>query len=115
MFEELDAPEGPTGVALISEILDGLPSSLARMCRSEFSPNPTVSDLTRELQILVPRWRKDFGHLDLWRTGPHYPDHDRPRFDFVLVIGTAPSVSCLLDLAKLYLAPLLILRLSTAP
>lgn len=81
LFEELDARDRPTGVALISEILDGLPSSLARMCRSEFSPNPTVSDLTRELQILVPRWRKHFGHLDLWRAGPHYPDHDRPRFD----------------------------------
>ena len=45
-------------MALISEILDGLPSSLARMCRMEFSANPTVSDLTRELQILVPRWRQ---------------------------------------------------------
>lgn len=55
LFEELKARDRPTGTALMSEILDGLPVSLARMCRSEFSPNPTVSDLTRELQVLVPR------------------------------------------------------------
>lgn len=71
LFEELDSRDRPTGVALISEILDGLPPSLARMCRSEFSPNPTVSDLTRELQILVPRWRKDLGPFD----------HDRSRLE----------------------------------
>lgn len=59
LFEELDPRDRPTGVSLISEILDGLPSSLARMCRPEFSLNPTVSDLTRELQVLVPRWRRD--------------------------------------------------------
>lgn len=67
LFEELEPRDRPTGTALISEILDGLPSSLARMCRSEFSPNPTVSDLTRELQVLVPRWRRDVQM------------HDRPR------------------------------------
>ena len=58
LFEELEPRDRPTGTALISEILDGLPSSLARMCRTEFSANPTVSDLTRELQVLVPRWRQ---------------------------------------------------------
>lgn len=67
LFEELELRDRPTGTALISEILDGLPSSLARMCRTEFSPNPTVSDLTRELQVLVPRWRRDVLL------------HDRPR------------------------------------
>lgn len=59
LFEELEPRDRPSGVALIAEILDGLPSSLARMSRTEFSPNPTVADLTRELQILVPRWRRD--------------------------------------------------------
>ena len=49
LFEELDLLDRPTGVALISDILDGLPSTLARMCRTEFSVNPMVSDLTREL------------------------------------------------------------------
>ena len=69
LFEELDPRDRPTGVSLISEILDGLPSSLARMCRTEFSPNPTVSDLTRELQVLVPRWRHD----------NDFRERDRPR------------------------------------
>ena len=79
LFEELDTRDRPTGVALISEILDGLPPSLARMCRSEFSPNPTVSDLTRELQILVPRWRKDLGHTeDRPRSDTRHRDRDRP-------------------------------------
>ena len=67
LFEELDLHDRPVGVALISEILDGLPSSLARMCCSEFSPNPTVSDLTRELQVLVPRWRKDARNFEVSR------------------------------------------------
>ena len=61
LFEELELRDRPVGVALITEILDGLPASLARMCRTEFSPNPTVADLTRKLQVLVPRWRKDTG------------------------------------------------------
>ena len=29
------------------------------MSRTEFNPNPSVSELTRELQVLVPRWRRD--------------------------------------------------------
>ena len=60
LFEELQLRDRPTGVALISEILDGLPSTLARMCRIEFAVNPTVSDLTRELQVLVPPWKHEF-------------------------------------------------------
>lgn len=60
LFEELGPRDRPYGVALISEILDGLPTSQARMSRIEFGPNPTVSDLTKELQVLVPRWRRDF-------------------------------------------------------
>lgn len=59
LYEELDPRDKLSGVALISEILDGLPAELARMCRTEFSPNPSVSDLTRELQVLVPRWKRD--------------------------------------------------------
>ena len=64
LFEELDIWDRPLGVALISEILDGLPPTLARMCRTEFSVHPTVSDLTRELQVLVPRWHRDFDLRD---------------------------------------------------
>lgn len=64
LFEELDHRDHPTGTALISEILDGLPPSLARMCHTEFAPSPTVSDLTRELQVLVPRWRRDVDERD---------------------------------------------------
>ena len=40
------------------------------MCRTEFSVNPTVSDLTRELQVLVPRWKHEFEHSDRRRTMP---------------------------------------------
>ena len=36
LFEELELRDRPKGVALISEILDGLPPTLARMCRTEF-------------------------------------------------------------------------------
>ena len=34
LFEELELHDRPTGVALISEILDGLTSTLARICRT---------------------------------------------------------------------------------
>ena len=54
LFEELALRDCPTGVALIPDILDGLPSTLAHMCRTEFSVNLTVTDLTKELQVLVP-------------------------------------------------------------
>ena len=67
LFEELDPRDRPTGVALISEILDGLPTELARMCRKEFSDDPTFLDLTKELQVLVPRWKRD---LDSHRRPP---------------------------------------------
>lgn len=80
MFEELEPRDRPSGVALISEILDGLPASLARMSRTEFTANPSVSELTRELQVLVPRWRKDFGKDFVSRqhdSGSH--DRDRHR------------------------------------
>lgn len=75
LFEDLDPRDRPTGVSLISKILDGLPSSLAPMCRTEFSPNPTVSDLTRELEVLVPRWRRDndFRERDRPRRPPQFP------------------------------------------
>lgn len=53
LFEELALCDHPTGVTLIPDILDVLPSTLAHMCRTEFSVNPTVSDLTKELQVLV--------------------------------------------------------------
>ena len=83
LFEELDPRDRPTGVSLISEILDGLPSSLARMCRTEFSPNPTVSDLTRELQVLVPRWRRDndFRERDRPRRTTPFPPRGPPSAD----------------------------------
>lgn len=68
LFEELEPRDRPTGVPLISEILDGLPTSLAHMSRTEFTPNTTVAKLTRELQVLVPRW------------GRHYPPRERDRF-----------------------------------
>ena len=77
IFEELDIRDRPLGVALISEILDGLPPTLARMCRTEFSVNPTVSDLTRELQVLVPRWLRDFDLRDR-RRAPEPRDRRRP-------------------------------------
>lgn len=64
LFEELRLGDRPTGVALISEILEGLPSTLARMCRTEFSVNPTVSNLMRDLQVLVPRWKPEFDYPD---------------------------------------------------
>lgn len=73
LFEELNHRDRPTGVALISEILYGLLTSLARMCRIEFLPNLTVSQLIRELQVLVPRWRRDSHLYDRER------DRDRPR------------------------------------
>lgn len=47
------------------------------MCRTEFNPNPTVSDLTRELQVLVPRWRRDFASREPGRFLER--DRDRPR------------------------------------
>lgn len=90
LFEELEPRDRPSGVALISEILDGLPASLARMSRTEFAPNPTVAELTRELQVLVPRWRRDLAPRErdanshVWRKdfAPRERDvgsHDRDR------------------------------------
>lgn len=80
LFEELEPRDRPSGMALISEMLDGLPASLARMSRTEFMPNPTVSELTRELQVLVPRWRKDFGRefgSGEREPGPHVRERNR--------------------------------------
>lgn len=85
LFEELDLRDRPMGVALISDILDGLHSTLARMCRTEFSINPTISDLTRELQVPVPRWKREFDGSDQpratdWRDRPRDPElRDRRR------------------------------------
>lgn len=59
MFEDCEARDRPSGVSLITAIHDGIPASLARMSRTEFNPIPTVGDLTKELQIILPRWEED--------------------------------------------------------
>ena len=73
LVEDLDPQDRPTGLPLIVEMLDGLPSSFARMCRTEFSPNPTVSDLSRELQVMVPRWHRDNNLYERDRPCPATP------------------------------------------
>ncbi|KAI5804793.1 hypothetical protein DFH27DRAFT_609829 [Peziza echinospora] len=59
MFAELDEIDRPKGQALMSAILKGLPASLSRMSRIEFSPNPGVDDLCKELQIILPKWERE--------------------------------------------------------
>ncbi|KAI5795421.1 hypothetical protein DFH27DRAFT_612658 [Peziza echinospora] len=56
MLSELDVP--PADSTAISLILDGLPPNLASMSRTEFEVAPTIEMLSKELQILVPRWEK---------------------------------------------------------
>lgn len=115
LFEELDPRDRPTGVALISDILDGLPAELAWMCRTEFSPNPTVSDLTKELQVLVPRWKRD---LELPRrplpaSRSRTRVADRPRMTDTVFndglpdrpISDCPSLSVSYDKSKIETRP----------
>ena len=59
LFEDLDPRDRPVGVALILAILDGHPLTWGRISRTEFSHNLTVAELTKELQVLVPRCEKD--------------------------------------------------------
>ncbi|KAI5801757.1 hypothetical protein DFH27DRAFT_623203 [Peziza echinospora] len=58
MFNELDESSKLSPAALIAEILDGLPVSLAQQSRTEFDARPSVENLCHELQILVPRWER---------------------------------------------------------
>ncbi|KAF8445121.1 hypothetical protein BGX38DRAFT_1143604 [Terfezia claveryi] len=50
LFEELDDKDRPKGVALITDILDGLPTSLAQMSRTEFNHNATINSLQRNFR-----------------------------------------------------------------
>ncbi|KAI5808673.1 hypothetical protein DFH27DRAFT_634010 [Peziza echinospora] len=57
MFEETDSKMPLSSV--IAEVIQGLPSSLARMLRTDLDPNSSLDDLCRELQMVLPKWQRE--------------------------------------------------------
>ncbi|KAI5796271.1 hypothetical protein DFH27DRAFT_626243 [Peziza echinospora] len=58
MFNEIDNQGSLSEKGVVSEILKGLPPTLAQQVRTDFDPNASVEMLSRESQHLLPRWEK---------------------------------------------------------